>query len=188
MDLWGLQSWSMVPPVNEAYFIQVFYSWSQQLKGLWFLNQFDNGRTFQSRIVFNSSYVFYFHRFTAKRRQNKSLSEKITTFVCQISRHVEKRTWVTFPLVIYHVLFYSGFCCWTSNLRFRSKWRTMIWKGEWQWHSKSANLEIFSAVIHLYITTYRINVLTHFIHRSKSFLGVVVDNSGNEAIVVQFTF
>ena len=43
-------------------------------------------------------------------------------------------------------------------------------------------------MIHLYITTYRINVLTHFIHRSKSFLVVVVDNSGIEAIVVQFTF
>ena len=100
-------------------------------KGCDFYNQFDNGRTFQPRIVFNSSYVFYFHWFTAKRRQNKSLSEKITTFVCQISRHVEKRTWVTFPLVIYDILLHSGFCCWTSNLRFRSKWRTTIWKGEW---------------------------------------------------------
>ena len=96
-------------------------------KGCDFYNQFDNGRTFQPRIVFNSSYVFHFHRFIAKRRQNKSLSEKITTFACQISRHVEIRTWVTFPVTIYNVVLSSGWRCWTNNFRSRSRWWTTIW-------------------------------------------------------------
>ena len=104
------------------------HSWVSSWKGCDFYNQFDNGRTFQPRIVFNSSYVFHFHRFIAKRRQNKSLSEKITTFACQISRHVEIRTWVTFPVIIYDVVLSSGWRCWTNNFRSRSRWWTTIWK------------------------------------------------------------